>query len=211
MLGGLKMKANISKVASLVSDPTRSTILMSLMDGGVHPASELAYFAKVTPQTASFHLSKLLDANIISVEQHGRHRYFKLVDGRVAQLIEQLLILSPETPVHSFKAAREKKVIHYARTCYDHLAGYIGVQMTNSLINQELLKKVDLNYEVTSKGEHFFYNFGIDLNEQQKKRRACARCCLDWSERQHHIAGSLGNAILEKLFEHQWSSANPCH
>jgi DNA-binding transcriptional ArsR family regulator len=203
------MNPDLSKVASLISDSTRSTILLCLMDGGAHPASELAHFSKVTPQTASFHLSKLLDAHLIRVEKYGRHRYFKLSNSQVAQSIEHLLALAPEPPVRSLKDSREKKVIHYARTCYDHLAGYIGVQVTNSLLREGFIKKNNLDFEVTPKGTLFFHDFGINLEEQEKKRRAYARCCLDWSERHDHLAGALGNALLEKLFELKWIQRLP--
>lgn len=203
------MSTDLYKMASIINDQSRTAILLCLMDGGAHPASELAHFAKVKPQTASFHLSKLLEADLISVEKHGRHRYFRLINNDVAHALEQLLILTPESPVRSFKELREQKVIHYARTCYDHLAGYIGVQVTDSLINQGFVERENLNFEVTPKGNRFFYDFGIDLEEQKKKHRTYARCCLDWSERQYHLAGALGNALLEKLFELQWIERIP--
>ncbi|WP_026584716.1 ArsR/SmtB family transcription factor [Bacillus sp. J33] len=198
------MNPDISKIASLLSDHTRSLILLSLMDGTIHPASELAYIAKVKPQTASFHLHKMLDARLVSVEKHGRHRYYKLVNRETAEIIEQLLNISPSTSASSFKEHKEKEAIHFARTCYDHLAGYVGVQITNSLVQQGFLNKADLNYEVTIEGSFFFKEFGIDEEKLKNKRRAYARCCLDWSERQHHIAGALGNALLEKMFALEW-------
>ncbi len=203
------MNPNISKIASLLSDSTRSAILLSLMDGRIHPASELAFLAKVKPQTASFHLHKMLEANLINVEKHGRHRYYKLINSDVAKVIEQMLSISPNSPVTSFRESREKEAIHFARTCYDHLAGYLGVQITNSLLEQGFIKKVDLNFEVTPEGIEFFRDFGINLEEQKKKRRAFARCCLDWSERQHHLAGALGNALLLKMIERQWITRTP--
>lgn len=203
------MNPNISKIAALLSDQTRSSILLSLMDGTIHPVSELAYIAKVKPQTASFHLHKMLEANLISVEKHGRHRYYRLISSDVATVIESMLNISPEPPVNSLRDSREKSAIHYARTCYDHLAGYMGVQITNSLIQQNIIKKEGLNFEVTQEGNHFFQSFGINIDEQKKKRRAYARCCLDWSERQHHIAGALGNALLVKMLEQQWITRLP--
>ncbi|WP_208590476.1 ArsR/SmtB family transcription factor [Gracilibacillus suaedae] len=203
------MNPNVSKIASLLSDPTRSAILLSLMDGNIHPASELALIAKVKPQTASFHLHKMLEANLVNVEKHGRHRYYKLINSDVAKVIEQMLSISPSSLVTSYRESREQKAIHFARTCYDHLAGYLGVQITNSLMKQDYIKKIDLNFEVTPKGSKFFQDFGINLEEQKKKRRAYARCCLDWSERQHHIAGALGNALLLQMLERQWITRLP--
>ncbi|MCY8072624.1 ArsR/SmtB family transcription factor [Bacillus inaquosorum] len=198
------MNPNIAKISSLLSDPSRSSILLSLMDGRIHPAGELAYLANIKPQTASFHLNKLLEAKLISVEKHGRHRYYRLSNSEAASVIEQLLSIAPEEKVTSLKDSKEKSDLHFARTCYDHLAGYVGVQITNSLVEQGMLRKVDLNFEVTSEGSLFFSNFGINEEQQRNKRRAFARCCLDWSERQHHIAGALGNALLVRMLEEKW-------
>ncbi|MCY9063078.1 winged helix-turn-helix domain-containing protein [Bacillus inaquosorum] len=198
------MNPNIAKISSLLSDPSRSSILLSLMDGRIHPAGELAYLANIKPQTASFHLNKLLEAKLISVEKHGRHRYYRLSNSEAASVIEQLLSIAPEEKVTSLKDSKEKSDLHFARTCYDHLAGYVGVQITNSLVEQGMLRKVDLNFEVTSEGSLFFSNFGINEEQQRNKRRAFARCCLDWSERQHHLAGALGNALLVRMLEEKW-------
>ncbi|MED4648258.1 winged helix-turn-helix domain-containing protein [Bacillus inaquosorum] len=198
------MNPNIAKISLLLSDPSRSSILLSLMDGRIHPAGELAYLANIKPQTASFHLNKLLEAKLISVEKHGRHRYYRLSNSEAASVIEQLLSIAPKEKVTSLKDSKEKSDLHFARTCYDHLAGYVGVQITNSLVEQGMLKKVDLNFEVTSEGSLFFSNFGINEEQQRNKRRAFARCCLDWSERQHHIAGALGNALLVRMLEEKW-------
>ncbi|MBG9769722.1 ArsR/SmtB family transcription factor [Bacillus vallismortis] len=198
------MNPNIAKISSLLSDPSRSSILLTLMDGRIHPAGELAYLANIKPQTASFHLKKLLEEELISVEKHGRHRYYRLSDSDAANLIEQLLHIAPKSQVKSLKESKEKRDLHFARTCYDHLAGYVGVQMTNSLVEQGIIKKVDVNFEVTSEGSLFFSNLGINEEQQRSKRRAFARCCLDWSERQHHIAGALGNALMVRMLEEEW-------
>ncbi|MCI4169503.1 ArsR/SmtB family transcription factor [Bacillus spizizenii] len=198
------MNPNIAKISSLLSDPSRSSILLTLMDGRIHPAGELAYLANIKPQTASFHLKKLLEEKLISVEKHGRHRYYRLSNSDTANMIEQLLRMAPKTKVTSLKDSKEKSDLHFARTCYDHLAGYVGVQMTHSLVEQGILKKVDLNFEVTSEGSLFFSKLGINEEHQRHKRRAFARCCLDWSERQHHIAGALGNALLVRMLEEEW-------
>jgi DNA-binding transcriptional ArsR family regulator len=205
----IKMNPDISKIASLLSDPTRSSILLRLMDGTIHPVSELALAAKVKPQTASFHLHKMLDADLVGVEKHGRHRYYKLKNGDAARIIEQLLTISPGTPVKSFKESREKAAVHFARTCYDHLAGYVGVQITNSLVQQEFLKKMDKDFKVTASGSQFLKDFGINEADLSQKRRKFASCCLDWTERQHHIAGALGNALLERMLELEWFSRMP--
>ncbi|KFI04063.1 winged helix-turn-helix domain-containing protein [Bacillus spizizenii] len=198
------MNPNIAKISSLLSDPSRSSILLTLMDGRIHPAGELAHLADIKPQTASFHLKKLLEEKLISVEKHGRHRYYRLSNSDTANVIEQFLRIAPKAKVTSLKDSKEKSDLHFARTCYDHLAGYVGVQMTNSLVEQGIIKKVDVNFEVTSEGALFFSDLGINEEQQRSKRRAFARCCLDWSERQHHIAGALGNALLVRMLEEEW-------
>ncbi|MCY7873874.1 winged helix-turn-helix domain-containing protein [Bacillus spizizenii] len=198
------MNPNIAKISSLLSDPSRSSILLTLMDGRIHPAGELAHLANIKPQTASFHLKKLLEEKLISVEKHGRHRYYRLSNSDTAHVIEQFLRIAPKAKVTSLKDSKEKSNLHFARTCYDHLAGYVGVQMTNSLVEQGIIKKVDVSFEVTSEGALFFSNLGINEEQQRSKRRAFARCCLDWSERQHHIAGALGNALLVRMLEEEW-------
>ncbi|HEK9102602.1 helix-turn-helix transcriptional regulator [Bacillus pfraonensis] len=198
------MNVNVAKIAYLISDTSRATILVQLLDGRPHPATELANAAKIQPQTASFHLQKLYEAQIIDVEKHGRHRYYKIANHEIAESLEKILYLTPPEPIRSFKQSKESKEIQYARTCYDHLAGKLGVEITNSLLNNNILIKEDLQFKVTKKGQEFFVSFGIDLDSLHKKRRFFSKCCLDWSERQHHIAGSLGNAILERMIERKW-------
>ncbi|MEW9110035.1 MAG: helix-turn-helix domain-containing protein [Cytobacillus gottheilii] len=203
------MNPDLAKIAALLSDPTRSAILLCLMDGTIHPSSELAYIAKVKPQTASFHLHKMLDADLVSVEKHGRHRYYKLKSSEVARVLEQLLHIAPKTAVNSLNEFREKSAIHLARTCYDHLAGYVGVQLTNALMQQGFLTKTDMNFDITAKGRIFLEELGIIEGNIRNSRRKFAPCCLDWTERQHHIAGALGNALLENLLEAGWFSRIP--
>ncbi|KEK22435.1 ArsR/SmtB family transcription factor [Bacillus gaemokensis] len=198
------MNVNVAHIASLISDTSRATILVQLLDGRPYPATELAHVAKIKPQTASFHLNKLYEAQIVEVEKHGRHRYYKIANHEIAESLEKILYLAPPEPIQSFKQSKESKEIQYARTCYDHLAGKLGVEITNSLLHNEILIKDDLQFKVTKKGLKFFENFGINLDSLHNKRRFFSKCCLDWSERQHHIAGSLGNAILERMLELKW-------
>ena len=203
------MNPDISSIASAISEPSRAAILMCLMDGSVHPASELAIAAKIKPQTASFHLTKMMEADLITVEKHGRHRYYRLKNNEIAEGLEQFLQLSPQVHVQSFRQAHEKKAIQYARTCYDHLAGYVGVAVTDALLQQGFLEKDEMNFILTPKGEEFFQQLQINIDEAKLKRRAFAKCCLDWTERHHHLAGALGNALLERMFELQWISRIP--
>ncbi|PFE01066.1 transcriptional regulator [Bacillus cereus] len=203
------MNVNAAKIASLISDTSRATILIQLLDGRPHPATELAHAAKIKPQTASFHLQKLYEAEIIDVEKHGRHRYYKITNHTIAESLEKILYLAPPEQIQSLKQSKETREIQYARTCYDHLAGKLGVEITNSLLNNNILVKENLQFEVTKEGQLFFKEFGIDLDSLYRKRRAFSKCCLDWTERQHHIAGALGKAILERMLEQNWVTKAP--
>lgn len=200
---------NIASIATLISEPSRAAMLTALLDGRFHPASSLAYIAGVKPQTASFHLKKMKESNVIRVERHGRHRYYGLMNHEIAAILESFLSVAPNIEIKSFKQATQDKAIRYARTCYDHLAGQLGVKITDSLLNNEYLENNEDSFIVTQKGEKFFAELKIDLQEVRKKRRTYISKCLDWSERRHHISGAVGNALLERLLELQWLSRHP--
>jgi DNA-binding transcriptional ArsR family regulator len=200
---------NVAIVATLISEPSRAAILTALLDGRYHPASDLAYMAGIKPQTASFHLKKMINANVINVEQHGRHRYYAIRNHEVASVLESFLLITPQIEIKSLKQASQDKAIRHARTCYDHLAGQLGVQITSSLLDNGLLYDQNNEFTVTQKGQEFFTTLKIDLEKAQKKRRSYSHKCLDWSERRHHLAGALGNAILERLLELNWIERLP--
>ncbi|WP_079528010.1 ArsR/SmtB family transcription factor [Halobacillus hunanensis] len=200
---------NVAEVASILGEPSRSLILTSLMDGRFHTATELAYMAGIKQQTASFHLSKLMKANLIIMEKHGRHRYYHIIDGEVAQILESFLALSRPPEIRSLNQSIQMKALKSGRTCYDHLAGELGVGLTESMLQEGLIEKAEKEFIVSSKGERFFEEFGLDISKLRQKRRSFSRVCLDWSERQHHLAGALGNAIAAKLFEINWIEKHP--
>ncbi|WP_194544755.1 winged helix-turn-helix domain-containing protein [Paenibacillus sp. FSL W7-1279] len=205
----MNANSNIAQVASLVSDASRAAILTVLLDGRYHPASELAYMANIKPQTASFHLSKMVAANLVTVEQQGRHRYYGIQNQEVAQIMETLLSITPPVEIRSLNQAAENEALRQARTCYDHLAGKLGIQLTNSLLSAGVLSEVEDHYTVTEKGEDFFKAFQVDLGRVKRKRRSFTHRCLDWSERRHHLAGALGHALLERLLELHWIQRVP--
>lgn len=205
----MNANSNIAQVASLVSDASRAAILTVLLDGRYHPASELAYMAKIKPQTASFHLSKMVAANLVTVEQQGRHRYYGIQNQEVAQIMETLLSITPPVEIRSLNQAAENEALRQARTCYDHLAGKLGIQLTNSLLSAGVLSEVEDQFTVTEKGEDFFKAFQVDLGRVKRKRRSFTHRCLDWSERRHHLAGALGHALLERLLELHWIQRVP--
>ncbi|MBI5953366.1 MAG: winged helix-turn-helix transcriptional regulator [Chloroflexi bacterium] len=195
---------DISAVASLIADPARAAILSILMDDISLPAGELAWFAKITPQTASFHLAKLIKCNLVSVKKSGRHRYYRLSNKNVAQAIESLAFIAPPSRVSSLRDSIERKAVHHARTCYDHLAGELGVAVTQALTDKNVIQYHDESYEVTEMGEAWLASLKIDCHQLRKERRLFARACPDWSERRPHIAGALGAAILQRFLELKW-------
>ncbi|MBO8156955.1 MAG: helix-turn-helix transcriptional regulator [Bacillaceae bacterium] len=195
---------NVSSIASLISEPSRAAILLALLDGTYRPASELAYMAGITPQTASFHLKKMLDVNVVTMQKQGRHHYYAIKNYEVAKVLESLLALAPQPEIKSLNHSEENKAIRSARTCYDHLAGNLGVQITHAMLKNGILKDGDKEFEVTDKGEAFFIRLGIDISSLKQIRRSFSHKCLDWSERQYHLAGSLGYALLNKMLEDGW-------
>ncbi|MEH6944611.1 ArsR/SmtB family transcription factor [Bacillus sp. JJ722] len=195
---------NISFIAKLIAEPTRAIILDCLMGGQALPASELAYMAKVSNPTISSHLSKLLEGNLLIAEQHGRHRYYRLANEDVAEVLEKLGTIAPTVQVRSLRQSAQLKQVRYARTCYDHLAGELGVKLAEALVDKDYLTLVDGEYVVTEQGRKWFLNFGINIEEAKTKRRIFAKPCLDWSERRYHISGWLGSALTNRFFEQGW-------
>ncbi|WP_090737142.1 helix-turn-helix transcriptional regulator [Paenibacillus sp. Mc5Re-14] len=200
----MSTKSNVAMIASLVSEPSRAAILTALLDGRFHTASELAHMAGIKPQTASFHLAKMTEAQVVTVEKQGRHRYYGIQDPEVAQVMESLLSIAPPVPIKSFKQASENEAIRLARTCYDHVAGHLGVQIMSFFIQKGILSEDQDGLHITQQGEIFFADFQIDLKNTRQKRRSFSHKCLDWSERRHHLAGALGSALLDRLLELHW-------
>jgi DNA-binding transcriptional ArsR family regulator len=195
---------DLASVASLIAEPARASMLSALLGDIALPAGELARLAKVTPQTASAHLAKLVEGNLLSVTALGRHRYFRLRDKNVAQVLEALALIARPARVDSLNDSLQRSAIQRARTCYDHLAGVLGVELTQAMMNNGYIQYHGEAYEVTPPGETWFSSFGVDCSELQQKRRTFARSCLDWSERKPHMAGALGAAILHRMLELKW-------
>ncbi|MGE7946911.1 ArsR/SmtB family transcription factor [Lysinibacillus sp. NPDC093688] len=200
---------NMAEIASLLGETSRATMLASMMDGRFHTASELAYMAAIKPQTASFHLAKLVEGNLVSVEKQGRHRYFQLAGEEIAQLLESFLAISPPPEVRSLKQSSQMKLLQDARTCYDHLAGKLGVQLTESLLNASYLKLEEKQFLITAEGAQFFADFGLDLDDLKRKRRSFSHACLDWSERRYHLAGALGQGMMTHFLSLGWVTRVP--
>jgi DNA-binding transcriptional ArsR family regulator len=194
------MNQELSLTANLLGDPGRAAILLSLMDGLALPAGELASIANVAPQTASGHLARLMDGGLLSMERQGRHRYYRLSSSEVADAIEALLVLtarqgSGEKPVRKVTAG----TLAHARTCYSHLAGWLGVQIAQELERRELLRPSGPKiYTVTASGRAWFRSLGVATHDVAPLR------CLDWTERRHHLAGTLGCAMYRRFQELRW-------
>ena len=196
------MQNDLGSMAALIGDPIRANILWALLDGRAYTASELAVTVDTTPQNLSMHLSKLIKADLLSVEIQGRHRYYAFSRPEVAYAVESLAGLLPSTPKEA--AVKEDPPIRTCRTCYDHLAGKVGVALTETLVKQHLLEHAGKNFAPTPKGIRWFKELGIDCESLKDQRRSFARACLDWTERRPHLAGSLGAAVCQKMFDESW-------
>ncbi len=192
---------DIATPAALLGDPTRAAFMLALSEGQSLPPSELARRAGVTASTASIQLAKLVDGGLLSVERHGRHRYYSLSDPAIAAAIESLALIAPQRPARLLKQARIGSELQAARTCYDHLAGALGVAILEALLAKRLLNE---ELEPTKLGARRLARLGVDVAEVAHGRRAFARRCLDWSERRHHLAGALGAALASRFFELGW-------
>lgn len=195
---------NFISVASLLCEPSRAKIVWNLLDGRAYTASELALVSDLSPSSVSNHLSKLLSGNILRVDVQGRHRYYSFANSDVAYAVESLANLANENLPPKLNKKLIKTGVKYCRTCYDHLAGYVGVTITEAMVEQGFLVKSENIYLVTKKGWDWFLQFGISENSLEKSRRPLTRQCLDWSERRPHLAGHLGAIFLEKMLENNW-------
>jgi len=184
-------------------------MLLALLSGVTLPAGQLAMIANITPQTASTHLSRLVEGKLLGVEQQGRHRYYRLYDGEVAHAIEALLAVTPHrksSPTSgAWQSNRADGSLAFARTCYSHLAGKLAIEIVAALQKRGyLIPREPRIFEVTKRGQAWFHDFGISVGESQLKHSRFARRCLDWTERRHHLAGKLGSAVLTRLRELRW-------
>ncbi len=202
---------HVAKIAALIGDPARANILKSLMDGRARTAKELAQIAGVSPQTTSGHLAKLSEGGLLSLAKQGRHRYYHLANAQVAAAIESLMALAGERvlPKHHHHT-RVAGALRAARTCYDHIAGKLGVCLFDQLVARGCILPASEDggeaedFVVTNAGRQLFSTLQIDVDALANGKRRFARACLDWSERSPHLAGSLGAALAARCFELGW-------
>lgn len=202
------MEPDISFIAGLIGDSTRSRMLTALMGGKALTATELAVEADITSQTASSHLAKLLDGNLLVVRKQGRHKYFQLKGLEVAELLEKLLNITSAIEHSKTVTGPKDQDLKTARVCYDHLAGKYSVALYDALAKNECI--IDRSDEtiLTEKGMQFFRTSGVDFDNYLKTKRPLCKSCLDWSERRNHLAGILGKWVLTDIFDQGWASKN---
>jgi DNA-binding transcriptional ArsR family regulator len=203
-----KSSGQFSAMALLIGEPARATMLWKLLGGKAFTATELAISADISAQSASMHLTKLVKANLLSVVSQGRHRYYQLSGPEVAYVLESISNLVPTDKLLTEEPEQvNQNDIKFCRTCYDHLAGRVGVAVTDRMVEKKIIAGSGKhNYEVTPKGIKWLADLNISANDLMKQRRAFARKCLDWSERRYHISGSLGAALFDKMIKMKWMS-----
>jgi DNA-binding transcriptional ArsR family regulator len=205
--------AMFAQVASLAGDPARAGMLHALMDGRALTASELAYVARITPQTASGHLARMTAVGLLSVEKQGRHRYHRLASPAVAQMIESIMqVASGLEPARPLSVGPRDAALRTARTCYDHLAGRLGVALADALVARGYAEIAADAGVVTGSGLELLGRIGIDVDALLVRRgkrpaRILCRPCLDWSERRPHLAGAVGAALCTYSLGEGWSAA----
>lgn len=220
--------ADLAQVAALIGDPARARVLQALGDGRELAASVLAHEAGVAASTASAHLGKLVDGGLVAAERRGRHRYFRLASPEVAHALEALARIAPTAPVRSLREGTKAHAIRLARTCYDHLAGRVGVALMAGLIETGAITGGDgrydrrrangdrpsapgrdLDYRLSDAGARRLADLGVDVERALAGPRAPIRYCVDWSEQDHHLAGGLGAALTARLFDLRWVERLP--
>jgi DNA-binding transcriptional ArsR family regulator len=202
----------VAAVGELFGDPARAAILVALLDGRARTAGELALAGNISAQSASGHLSKLTAGGLLAVRSQGRHRYYALASAEVAHALEAAGSLGARranaansNAAHIVNARLAHSDIRMARSCYDHLAGVVAVDLTQRMETVGAIRASgEWEFELGRSGEKFFTRLGVDLEAVRRGRRAFARRCLDWTERKPHLAGALGAAMFTRLVELSW-------
>jgi DNA-binding transcriptional ArsR family regulator len=195
---------HLAHIGHLIGDPARARILLTLMDGRARTAKELAFLAGIAAPTASGHLFKLLDGGLVLVAQQGRHRYYRLASAEVGQLIEMMGVVADEVRP-SARPVRIDAQLRMARTCYDHIAGRLGVALADALQVAGHVQFDDGAGELSPSGRALLGDLGIDLDNASRTRRLFCRPCLDWSERRFHLAGAVGAALCAHCLAQGWT------
>jgi DNA-binding transcriptional ArsR family regulator len=201
--------ADIAAVGALIGDRARASMLLTLMGGDAVSAGELARLGGVSPSGATAHLRRLRDGGMVTDEVVGRQRVFRLASPELAEALEALALVAPPIPARGLRGSKEAGALKRARTCYDHLAGELGVAVTDALVDREVLAREDGRFSVTGNGRSWLGGLGIDVDALERKPRSFSRSCLDWSERRPHLAGSLGACVTTMFFSRGWVWRRP--
>lgn len=198
----------VARVAGLLADPARAQIVLTLLDGSTRPAGELAFAANISAQSASAHLAKLVEGGLLALQPQGRHRYFRISGPEVASAVESLSSLSnslpPRRPPGPLIPKSAPVQFLQARTCYDHLAGEVAVQICAAMLKARWLKSEGQELELTRLGHERLAALGVDLSAAGSARRSFARACVDLTQRRSHIGGALGAALLDMYLARRW-------
>jgi DNA-binding transcriptional ArsR family regulator len=199
----------LAEIAALIGNPARANVLTALLDGRPLTAGELALAAHLTPQTTSGHLAQLTRARLLCSRRQGRHVYYRLASPLVCRMLEGIMAVAADDPDRVRPRWNGDPGLRTARTCYDHIAGRLGVALAEALAQRDLVVLSEEGGLVTEAGETFLDGFGIDLPAIRRGRRAFCRTCLDWSERRLHLAGALGAALADRCFALGWIARAP--
>ena len=198
------MSPHVAEIANLVGDLARANILLALMDHRALTAGELAHVARVSPQTTSSHLVKLTNAKLVQVTQQGRHRYYRLASPLVAQMLETVMVVAGDRISSLRPLTKASEDLRAARSCYDHLAGRLGVAFADALTARGFVILEPEGAQLTPCGMDFLDKLGLEIRSLPRARRIFCRPCLDWSERRYHLAGRLGALFLGFCLDRQW-------
>jgi len=205
----MKNGPDISLTAALIGDPARANMVMALMSGNSLSMGELAAEAGVTLSTASVHLTKLESSGIVVSRKEGRSRYFRIANPDVAHCIEALVIVAARVGHLRTRPGPKEEAMRHARSCYDHLAGRIAVELFERWIAARVLVWRGEVVCLTGKGRQFLIGRGIEIDALEHKKRPLCRTCVDWSERQHHLGGAIGAAVFTRALEKNWAVRGP--
>jgi DNA-binding transcriptional ArsR family regulator len=205
----MKDGPDISITAALIGDPARANMVMALMSGHSLTMGELAAEAGVTLSTASVHLAKLESSGIVVSRKHGRSRHFRIADPDVAHCIEALVTVAARVGHRRTRPGPKEAAMRHARSCYDHLAGRIAVDLFERWVAERVLRWRGEVVGLTGSGRQFLIERGIEIDALERKKRPLCRTCIDWSERQHHLGGALGAAVLARALEKGWAVRGP--
>jgi len=196
--------ADLAAVASLIADRNRAGMLITLLSGRPQSGSALAEAAGISRALASAHLKKLVEGGLVQAERNGRQRLYSLTGQPVAEALETLMTFARPSPVRSLSGSARMRNLRWARMCYDHLAGVVGVAVTEALLAQSAVVSLDGSFVLGDCGDRVLGAVGIDVDSLRRQRRPLLRPCLDWTERRHHLAGGAGAAVAGGLAARGW-------